>query len=161
MFPHVPPPPNQCQLLSPGKKSPVAPERPADLLPPTSDVGPEPSWPGFGSRSANLFFFCIRCQVALMFEVAGTRTVPPFEAIAYRAAEACGPLPLVLAVAGGILADADGRPTLSGPLANNVHFSRRSRFVFLNLFSQTLIMLCFSFDVSGENKSFLFLSHLP
>ena len=44
-----------------------------------------------------------------MLEVAGTRTVPPFEPLAYKAAEACGRLPLVLAVAGGILADAGGR----------------------------------------------------
>ena len=49
--------------------------------------------------------------VALIFEVAGTRSVPPYEAIAYRAAEACGRLPLVLAVAGGILAEAGGRLT--------------------------------------------------
>ena len=41
--------------------------------------------------------------VALMFEVAGTRTVPPYDQIAYRAAEACGRLPLAVAIAGGIL----------------------------------------------------------
>ena len=45
----------------------------------------------------------------MLLEVAGTRMVPPFEPLAYRAAEACGRLPLVLAVAGGILAEAGGR----------------------------------------------------
>ena len=34
--------------------------------------------------------------------------MPPYEEIAYQAAEACGRLPLVLAVAGGILAEAGG-----------------------------------------------------
>merc|ERR550514_1312605 len=47
--------------------------------------------------------------VALLFEVAGARTVPPYDPIAYRAADACGRLPLVLAVAGGMLAEAGGR----------------------------------------------------
>ena len=42
-------------------------------------------------------------------EVAGARTVPPYDPIAYRAADACGRLPLVLAVAGGMLAEAGGR----------------------------------------------------
>ena len=37
--------------------------------------------------------------------------MPPYEQLAYRAAEACGRLPLVLAVAGGILAEAGGRVT--------------------------------------------------
>ena len=50
-------------------------------------------------------------QVALLFEVAGARTVPPYEALAYQAVEACGRLPLVLAVAGGMLAEAGGRVT--------------------------------------------------
>ena len=45
----------------------------------------------------------------MLLEVAGKRTVPPYEPLAYRAAEACGRLPLVLAVAGGILAEAGGR----------------------------------------------------
>merc|ERR1719408_740604 len=49
--------------------------------------------------------------IALLFEVAGTRTVPPYEPLAYRAADACGRLPLVLAVAGGMLAEAGGRVT--------------------------------------------------
>ena len=52
-----------------------------------------------------------RASQALMFEVAGTRKVPPYEALAFRAVEACGGLPLVLAVAGGILADAGGKLT--------------------------------------------------
>ena len=43
-----------------------------------------------------------------MLEVAGSRSVPPYAEIAYKAAEACGRLPLVLAVAGGILAEAGG-----------------------------------------------------
>merc|ERR1719428_668115 len=46
-----------------------------------------------------------------MLEVAGQRTVPPYDPIAYKAAEACGRLPLVLAVAGGMLAEAGGRVT--------------------------------------------------
>merc|ERR1719388_177490 len=37
--------------------------------------------------------------------------VPPFDPLAYKAAEACGHLPLVLAVAGGILAEAGGQLT--------------------------------------------------
>ena len=37
--------------------------------------------------------------------------MPPYGPLAYRAAEACGRLPLVLAVAGGILAEAGGRLT--------------------------------------------------
>ena len=37
--------------------------------------------------------------VSLMFEVAGTHAIPPYEPIAYEAAEACGRLPLLLAVA--------------------------------------------------------------
>ena len=37
--------------------------------------------------------------------------VPPFDPLAYKAAEACGRLPLVLAVAGGILAEAGGQLT--------------------------------------------------
>merc|ERR1719408_64444 len=49
--------------------------------------------------------------VTLMLEVAGRRTVPPYDPIAYEAAEACGRLPLVLAVAGGMLAEAGGRVT--------------------------------------------------
>merc|ERR550514_1234957 len=49
--------------------------------------------------------------VALLFEVAGARTVPPYEPLAYRACDACGRLPLVLAVAGGMLAEAGGRLT--------------------------------------------------
>ena len=49
--------------------------------------------------------------VALMLEVADTRMVPPYDPLAYKAAEACGRLPLVLAVAGGILAEAGGRLT--------------------------------------------------
>ena len=50
-----------------------------------------------------------RASQALMFEVAGTRKMPPYEALAYRAVEACGRLSFVLAVAGGILADAGGK----------------------------------------------------
>ena len=46
-----------------------------------------------------------------MFEAAGTRRVPPYDPLAYRAVEACGRLPLILAVAGGILADSGGRLT--------------------------------------------------
>ena len=49
--------------------------------------------------------------VSLIFEVAGTRTVPPYAPLAYKAADACGRLPLVLAVAGGMLAEAGGQIT--------------------------------------------------
>ena len=57
---------------------------------------------------------CVR-NVHLLGQLAppveGVRSVPPFDPIAYQAAEACSRLPLVLAVAGGMLAEAGGQLT--------------------------------------------------
>ena len=70
------------------------------------------SWLGLAQKLLHLSAFNGSSQaIALLFEMAGTRTVPPYEPLAYRAVEACGRLPLVLAVAGGILAEAGGRLT--------------------------------------------------
>ena len=47
--------------------------------------------------------------VSLLLEVAGMTGVPPFQQLAYDAAEVCGRLPLVCAVAGGLLRQCGGR----------------------------------------------------
>ena len=84
-------------------------------------------------------------KVALIFEVAGTRTVPPYERLAYRAAEACGRLPLVLAVAGGILAEAGGR--LTEDFIALIHEDRTRPFI---SFAQRL--LCLHADSYGARR---------
>ncbi len=49
--------------------------------------------------------------IALLLETAGALAVPPFEPRLYKAAEACGRLPLTLAVAGSMLEQFGGRCT--------------------------------------------------